>query len=279
MSNQLRKDFKSPLKRLLGRYYSLAGLLVFLLGVLLRLAALGKTGFFWDATKDIGTFFAVAVAIPFFYEKLIKSEERQLFITELEELLDSKFPNHKTGLKLYEDGRPSISDKVDILLSAKLEVVNLGVAHRSLVGYFEQRPAREFKAPILELLGKGVVFKYIFLDPDCDIAKQYAQDRGELELINRIRTSLDAVKALKSEIDKLGLSGRFEIYISSSFPYMSATCIDGNEVNGRMLISPYLYGIKRAEMPHFDISKPEHDVMFKTYWRSITEILVNSRQL
>jgi hypothetical protein len=60
---------------------------------------------------------------------------------------------------------------------------------------------------------------------------------------------------------------------------MSATCIDGNEVNGRMLISPYLYGIKRAEMPHFDISKPEHDVMFKTYWRSITEILVNSRQL
>ncbi len=279
MSNQLRKDFKSPLKKLLGRYYSLAGLLIFLLGVLLRLAALGKTGFFWDATKDIGTFLAVAVAIPFFYEKLIKSEERQLFITELEELLDSKFPNHKTGLKLYEDGRPSISDKVDILLSAKLEVVNLGVAHRSLVGYFEQRPAREFKAPILELLGKGVVFKYIFLDPDCDIAKQYAQDRGELELINRIRTSLDAVKVLKSEIDKLGLPGKFEIYISSSFPQMSATCIDGNEVNGRMLISPYLYGIKRAEMPHFDISKPEHDVMFKTYWRSITEILVNSRQL
>jgi hypothetical protein len=86
MPNQSRQDFKSSLKRLLGRYYGLAGVIVFLLGVLLRLAALGKTGFFWDATKDIGTFLAVAVAIPFFYEKLIKSEERQLFLTELEEL-------------------------------------------------------------------------------------------------------------------------------------------------------------------------------------------------
>lgn len=279
MPNQSRQDFKSPLKRILGRYYGLTGIIVFLVGVLLRLAALGKTGFFWDATKDIGTFLAVAVAIPFFYEKLIKSEERQLFLTELEELLDSKFPNYKIGLKLYEDGRPSISEKVDILLSAKSEVVNLGIAHRSLVGYFEQRPAREYKEYILELLRKGVVFKYIFLDPDGEIAKLYAQDRGEVELINRIRTSLDAVKSLKSEFDKLGLPGRFEIYISSSFPYMSATCIDVNEINGRMLISPYLYGIKRAEVPHFGILKTEHEVMFETYWKSIREILANSRQL
>jgi len=91
MPNQSRQNFKSPLKKLLGRYYGLAGLIIFLLGILLRLVALGKMGFVWDATKDIGTFLAVAVAIPFFYEKLIKSEERQLFITELEELLDSKF--------------------------------------------------------------------------------------------------------------------------------------------------------------------------------------------
>ncbi|MDJ0619764.1 MAG: DUF5919 domain-containing protein [Calothrix sp. MO_192.B10] len=279
MPNQPRQDLKSPLKKLLGRYYSLAGVIVFLLGVLLRLAALGKTGFFWDATKDIGTFLAVAVAIPFFYEKLIKSEERQLFMTELEELLDSKFPNYKAGLKLYEDGRPSISDKVDILLNAKSEVVSLGIAHRSFVGYFEQRPPREFKDPILNLLEKGVIFKYIFLDPDCEIAKQYAQDRAELELINRIRTSLDVVKALRAEFDKLGLPGRFEIYISSNLPYMSATCVDGNELNGQMLICPYLYGIKRAEVPHLYISKLEHQIMFETYWKSVRKVLINAHQV
>jgi len=279
MPNQLRQDFKSPLKKLLGRYYGFAGLIVFLLGVLLRLSALGKTGFFWDATKDIGTFFAVAVAIPFFYEKLIKSEERQLFISELEELLDSKFPNYKVGFKLYEDGRPSIAKKVDILLSAKSEVVYLGIAHRSFVGYFEQRPTREYKDYILDLLRKGVVFKCIFLDPDCDIAKQYAQDRGELELINRIKNSLDALKCLRTEFDKLGLPGRFEIYLSSSFPYLSATCIDGDKVNGRMIISSYLYGTKRAELPHFEISKFEHEVMFETYWKSIKKVLDNSRQV
>jgi hypothetical protein len=60
---------------------------------------------------------------------------------------------------------------------------------------------------------------------------------------------------------------------------MSATCIDVNEVNGRLLISPYLYGIKRAEVPHFDISKAEHEIMFETYWKSIREILANSRQV
>lgn len=279
MPNQSSQNFKSPLKKLLGRYYGLAGIMVFFLGILLRLAALGKTGFAWDATKDIGTFLAVAVAIPFFYEKLIKSEERQLFLTELEELLDIKFPNYKVGLKLYEDGRPTTSEKVDLLLSAKSEVVNLGIAHRSLVGYFEQRPAREYKEYILNLLRKGVVFKYIFLDPDSEIAKLYAQDRGEVELVNRIRTSLESVKSLKSEFDKLGLPGRFDIYIYSSFPYMSATCIDPNEINGRMLISSYLYGIKRAEIPHFDILKTEHEVMFETYLKSIKEILANSRQV
>jgi hypothetical protein len=196
----------------------------------------------------------------------------------LKNYLDSKFPNYKIGFKLYEDGRPSITEKVDILLSAKSEVVNLGISHRSFVGYFEQRPAREYKEPILDLIRKGIVFKCIFLDPDCAIAKQYAQDRGELELINRIRASLDALKSLQAEFEKLGLPGRFEIYISSIFPYMSATCIDGNEVNGRMLISPYLYGIKRAEVPHFNISRTAHEVMFETYWKSIRKILANSRQ-
>lgn len=278
MPNQSRQDFKSPLKRLLGRYYGLVGVIVFLVGILLRLTALGKVGFFWDATKDIGTFLAVAVAIPFFYEKLIKSEERELFLTELEDLLNAKFPDYKAGFKLYESGRPSISEKVDILLRAKYEVVNLGISHRSFVGYFEQRPSREFKEPILELLRKGVVFKYIFLDPDCEITKQYAQDRGELELNNRIRVSLNAVKVLQAEFDKLGLPGKFEIYISSSYPYMSATCIDGTEAKGQMLISPYLYGIKRAEVPHFEISKAEHEVMFETYWKSISEIIANSHR-
>jgi hypothetical protein len=178
MTNEPKRDFKNPLRRVMGRYYTLVGAVLFLLGVVLRLLSIGKSAFAWQVTGDIGTFLAVAIAIPFIYNRLIKTEDRQLFLSDLEDVLDAKLPsywNQKLGFTLYEAGRRNIDEKVALIQTAKCEVVELGIALRTFSSYFVA--SYEFKDHVLELLRYGVVFKCVAMDPDCEVAAKYAEDR------------------------------------------------------------------------------------------------------
>lgn len=99
------------------------------------------------------------------------------------------------------------------------------------------------------------------------------------ELLDRIRASLKALKALSDEFKQLGIPGEFEVYVYPHVPYFHAVCVDGDEANGRMFISPYIYATKRAETPGFEFSKYEQPVMFEKYWASVKKLLTDSRQL
>ncbi|GAI94625.1 unnamed protein product, partial [marine sediment metagenome] len=218
MTDELKRNFKNPLRRIMGRYYSLVGTVLFLLGVVLRLLSIGKTDFAWQVIEDIGTFLAVAVAIPFIYDRLIKTEDRQLFLSDLEDMLDDKLSsywNQKLSFRLHEGGRRSIDQKVAFIQTAKREIVELGITLRTFSSYFEQRAAYEFKDHILELLRRGVAFKCVAMDPDCEVAAKYAEDHRETELLDRIRSSLKFLKALSDEFNQQGLPGKFEIYVYS----------------------------------------------------------------
>lgn len=282
MRNKSNRDFKNPLRRLLGRYYTLVGVVLFLLGAVLRLLSIGKAGFTWQVIGDVGTFLAIAVAIPFIYDRLIKTEDRQLFLSDLEDLLDAKlssYGNQRPGFTLHESGRRSIAQKAAFMQTAKREVIELGIALHTFSGYFEYRASYEFKNYVLELLRHGVVFKCMAMDPDCDVAVKYAEDRGEPELVDRTRTSLRTLKALSDEFKELRVQGRFEVYVYSHVPYFHAVCVDRSETNGRMFISPYMHATKRAETPGFEFLKSEHQVMFEKYWTSVKKLLDSSRQL
>lgn len=281
MNTKQKHDFRSPLKRILGHFYNLIGIILFLLGAMLRLLSIGKEGFVWTALGDFGSFLAVAVAVPFIYDRLIKSEERELFLADLEEVIKTNMQDicsQKSTPKFY-DSRRSLEEKIAFMETAKSEVVELGIALRTFASYFEQRPSKDFKDHILGLLQRGVVFKCIAMDPDCEIAANYARDRGEEELIDRIRNSLKNLKALQDEFIQLGVPGKFEIYLYSHIPYFHALCIDGDKENGSIFISPYIYGTKRAELPGFEFSKNEYPIMFEKYWKSIKKLFVESRKL
>ena len=56
MTIEEKRDFKNSLRRILGRYYTLVGAVLFLLGIALRLFSIGKTSFTWQVFGDIGTF-------------------------------------------------------------------------------------------------------------------------------------------------------------------------------------------------------------------------------
>lgn len=266
----------------MGRYYNLAGAVLFLLGIVLRFFSIGKTDFIWQVMGDIGIFLAAAVAIPFIYDRLIKTEDRQLFLSDLEDILDDKLSSlctQKLGFRIYEGGRRTIDQKVAFIRTAKREVIELGVTLRTFSSYFEQRAAYEFKHHVLEQMQRGVVFKCVAMDPACEVAAKYAEDRGEAELLDRVRSSIKFLKALSDEFKQRGFAGKFEIYTYSHVPYFHAVCVDGNEANGRMFISPYMYASKRAETPGFEFSKSENTVMFEMYWTSVKKLLADSQQV
>ena len=282
MANELKRDFKKSLKQTLGHYHKLVGAFIFLVGVVLRLLSIVKTGFAYQVIGDIGTFLAVAVAIPFIYDRLIKTEDRQLFLSDLEDVLDAKLPiawNQKLGFTLYEEGRRSIDKEMAFIQDAKHEVVLLGTTLYTFSSYFEQRASSNFQDPGMKLLQAGVVVRCVAMDPDCEVAKIYAKDRGETEFLERIRSSLKFLVAYRKEFIQSELRRNFEIYVHSHFPYFHAVCVDGDKDNGRIFISPYIYAMKRPETPGFEFSKSEQPVIFEKYWASMKKLLKDSCQL
>lgn len=282
MTNGPKRDFKNLLRRIIERYYNLVGAALFLLGVALRLLSIGKTGFTYQVIGDIGSFLAVAIAIPFIYDRLIKTEDRQIFLSDLKDVLDAKLPsdwNQKLGITLHEEGRRTINKKVELIETAKYEVIELGIALCTFSSYFEQRAPYEFKDHVLELLRSGVVFKCVTMDPDCELAAKYAEDQVDTEFLDKNRSSLKSLKALSNEFKHLGLAGKFEIYVYHHVPYFHAVCVDGDKTNGRMFIHPYMYATKKAETPGFEFSKSDHPAMFEKYWASVKKVLADSRQL
>jgi hypothetical protein len=277
-----KSDFKASLERTLKRYHGIIAGVLFASGIFLRLLATNYPGLVWQVIGDFGTFLAGAIAIPFIYERFIKSEDRRLFLSDLEEVLESKLASYGHRQKspvIHELGRLTVRDKVAFLQSAKSEVIEVGIALRSLVGYFEQRPAHEFKEPVMDLLRKGVNFKFLALDPDSAVAKTYIQDRGEPELDGNIRRSLEKLCRLRDEFRNVGLPGAFEIYTYAHFPYCYIMLVDPKEPNGRAHISHYMYGTKRSETPIVEVHKSANPLLFEKYREMVTNLLAVSKKL
>jgi len=53
-------------------------------------------------------------------------------------------------------------------------------------------------------------------------------------------------------------------------------CVDPeDEINGRMLISPYLYDVNRSESPVFEFSSLSNRDLFKKYKKSLMSLRRN----
>ncbi len=99
-----------------------------------------------------------------------------------------------------------------------------------------------------------------------DVEKKYYQEIPEtLNQLNKFK-----------EVLKMGLIGKVEIYTYQHIPMFHAQCTDVNSSEGRMTISNYLTGIKRAQCPVIQFSKQTYPKLFETYWISIQEIIKNS---
>lgn len=270
-------QLRNRLKRKLGHFYFVLGLLIFVSGVTLRLVAADMHGSLARGLADFGTFIAVAVTVPFIYERFIKSDDKAMFLDDLRQTIDHISPK-APDITVFP-GRPSIQEEADFLSTAKREVIQVGITMTTLSLNLENRPARDFRDHIERLLQAGVRYRCLSMDPQHDLIREYGQDQKEHSLAEDTKKAIERLERISEEITAKGYPGSLEIYVHAHFPCFRGIFIDGNEIDGQMLMSPCMFRTRRAETPTFRFSRLAHRDLFDRYWASVNDLILNARRL
>jgi hypothetical protein len=273
-------SFKESLKIMLNKYHGIIAFLIFILGVVIRIFASGSQDKIWQIVGDIGTFLAGAVAIPFIYDRLIKSEDKKIFISDLEDVIikHNLGNTYRNTPYIYEHGRMPIHEKVTFFQDAKSDIYEVGIALNTFASFFDQRPLHDYKKPVMDLLRNGVKFTCLVLDPDSQIANLYSIDTGEKNLVQKISSSIEKLNNLKNEFKKLELKGDFNIYKYNHIPHCYILLVDPEEINGRAYVSHYIFSSKRADTPILEIHKSSNPVIFEKYFTMVKNLLAQSQE-
>jgi hypothetical protein len=260
------------LQQILGRFKVSISVTIFVAGIAIMSISTGRQGAWWQLVSNLGVFVAAAVAIPFYYELVLRDAERSMVRDQLSQLLDERLDPQGNRCIVHTQGRLPVSEKRAFIQTAQSEVCEVGIALRSLVSYFDQRPEQDFLEPVRQMLAKGINFTYILLDPESDAAAAYSRDTNDPDLQNRIRQSINRLTEIGTTLAANKSAGQFNVGVTKVWPSSSVIITDPDGTTGRALVSPYLLGIKRASTPVLEVSKKEHPDMFDKYaahWRVI----------
>jgi len=206
------------------------------------------------------------------------------WVAQIIPLPESHEPHSTNGINFYDRGRLTIDKKVAFMKNAQHEVVEFGLRLRTFINYFNSRSQFEFAYPIKSLLSNGINFKLYLLDPNCNEALLYFNDRAK-QLEEEFK-SVEIIKEVISQFHKLALSlqeedysGKFEVFTYKHIPYNHFLIIDGNSRYGEMMVSNYLYGIKRADCPVIGISKQNNGDLFRRYYKSYKLLSEGARSI
>lgn len=196
--------------------------------------------------------------------------------------LNHQLSTKKGPLIIHENGRLPIQEKVKFLKSAQKEVVEFGVRLRAFTQYFLSRSAHEFRSHIEDLLVKGVTFKFYLLDPDSNAARLYFEDRSrilkeESKSPEVIREVISSLKQINEELSSKDHAGQLQLFKYKHVPYCHFLIVDGHAHFGKMMVSPYLYGVRRADCPVIQLSKISNHSMYRLYWGSYLKLIENAK--
>ncbi|NUQ24002.1 MAG: hypothetical protein HUU34_08610 [Saprospiraceae bacterium] len=200
--------------------------------------------------------------------------------------LDAKDPSLvvRPGFAFYENGRLSIEQKTAFFSVAQKEVIEFGVTLHTFCSYFFNRAEWEFQEKVEGLLKKGVNFKSYLLDPDCNEARLYFEDRKrfqpeEAKTIEVIRGVIRQLSRLQTSLAQKKFPGTFEIFTYKHIPYNYFMVVDGQTINGKMMISHYIYGESRANCPVIEFTKTMDSPLYKRYWASLQRLVKDAKPI
>lgn len=188
------------------------------------------------------------------------------------------------GIKVYAEGRATVAQKTAFFANAKQELVEVGIRLNSFSTYFISQSDSAYKQHILNLLQRGVHIKGYLLDPDCEQARIYFEDRAatldtENRSLDKIREVMADLRHLCAQFKLMNLPGTFEIYVYQHIPYSLYLIVDGDSDDGKMMVSPYLYGIRRANCPVLEFSKKDQETMYNRYLEAYKAFTQSARLL
>ncbi len=188
------------------------------------------------------------------------------------------------GFKLYTEGRIKIEQKTAFMENAQSEVIEVGVRLKTFTEYFYSRNEQEFKQYIVNLLKRGIKLKYYMLDPDSNEASLYFSDRtkgqeDEKESVNEMKRVIHKLEKISKELEANKYSGSFEVFLYKHIPTNHFLVVDGKQPHGKMLVSHYLFGLRRAECPVIEIDKRFQPLLFKKYLKSMSLFITNAKQI
>ncbi len=231
-------------------------------------------------------------------QKLIREELDREYDFEKHDFIPLNTPGWKPGkvseqqihdgnlVKIHSEGRVSVPEKTRFIVTARQEVVEVGVRLNSFSNYFISENESAYKIHILDLLGRGVNIKGYLLDPESEEARIYFEDRArygplsyENDSLDEIRKVIRRFQSLKQEFEARKLAGSFEIYLYKHIPYCLYLAIDNGEDSGKMMVSPYLYGVSRANCPVLEFSKAEHPELYRRHLESMHAFMEGAKRL
>lgn len=187
----------------------------------------------------------------------------------------------QTKYHIYE-GRLDVPDKVAFYQKANYEIIEIGIGLRSFTSYFSSKRESAFYEPIVQKLEQGINFKCYILDPEGGFLRRYMEDRSvilpqEFEVLEDMSSIVGQLKKLFVQINRQGYKGTMELYSYNHFPYYHASVIDGDTERGAVCISPYLFGVSRANAPVIEVDRKNYPALYRKYWRSIAAIIESNR--
>ncbi|MCC6458913.1 MAG: hypothetical protein IT260_00480 [Saprospiraceae bacterium] len=232
-------------------------------------------------------------------QKIIFQEMSMEYSWDAQEYIVKKHPNWKpyiipeevnsiassdVGVEIYPDGRVSIQKKTEFISTAQKEVIEVGVRLKTFAGYFDSRKDTEYKDYILSLLKKGVTVKVCMLDPESNLAHLYFDDRAivqasEKEALSESRKVVTRLKLLLQEMKEYRYPGSFEVYLYRHVPYNHFLVVDPSLEGGKMMISHYIFGVRRAECPVLEFTRSKQKNLFGKYLVSLMAYLKDARSL
>lgn len=181
-------------------------------------------------------------------------------------------------------GRLPLHEKLAFWQAAEYEIIELGVRLNTFVNCFHSRSDNEFKDKIIELLDRAVNIKLALLDPSHYKTEIYFRDRSEsipdeANSQKVIKKSIEYLKEIIPQINKVSGKGEIQLYEYQHIPYNNFVIIDGRKPNGKMLISPYLYGQRRAQSPILEIHRRRNFNLYQLYWDSYKYIIKSAKRI
>lgn len=185
------------------------------------------------------------------------------------------------GYVLHVNGRLTTGQKVAFFTEAQQEVIEFGVSLNRFTHNLCFGGHDELKAPIASLLERGVNFKCYLLNPDCNEARLYFDDRkithpDEAHYAQKIEDNLKKLAVVQAEFSQANYPGSFQVFTYRHVPYNYFMVVDGSTEHCKMMVSHYLYGLDRKLAPVLEFSKQHSAILCRRYWDSFQALMKNA---